>query len=135
MGKKKTENTTQLLTHTIIIRVTEDDYNKYDRLCEKSDCTSIAEVVRRILAGRQIILFHKDAAMDGPMEILTGIQKELKAIGHNINQVTRAYHSSRFESQQIYQLNKALEQYQKAEAKVSLLLSVISQLSKQWLQK
>lgn len=135
MGKKKTENTELLLTHTIMVRVTEHDYNNYDQLCEKSDCASIAEVVRRILTGRQIILFHKDASMDGPMEILTGIQKELKAIGNNINQVTRAYNSSRFESQQIYQVNKALEQYQKVEAKVSLLLSVISQLSKQWLQK
>jgi len=135
MGKKKTENTALLLTHNIIVRVTEDDYNKYDRLQQKSDCTSVAEVVRRILSGRQIILFHKDACMDGPMEILTGIQKELKAIGHNINQITRAYHSSRFESQQSYHAEKALEQYQKVEGKVNLLLSVISQLSKQWLQK
>jgi hypothetical protein len=135
MGKKKTENTEQLLTHNIIVRVTEVDYNKYDQLCEKSDCTSVAEVVRRILAGRQIILFHKDASMDGPMEILTGIQKDLKAIGNNINQVTRAYHSSRFESQQIYQVQKALQEHQKIETKVSLLLSVISQLSEQWLQK
>jgi hypothetical protein len=135
MGKKKTENPELLLTHNIIVRVTEDDYNKYEQLCGKSDCTSVAEVVRRILAGRQVILFHKDAAMDGPMEILTGIQKELKAIGNNINQITRAYNSSRVESQQIYQAQKALQEYQKVEAKVSLLLSVISQLSKQWLQK
>jgi hypothetical protein len=135
MGKQKTEQPEQLLTHNIIVRVTEDDYNKYDQLCQKSDCASVAEVIRRILAQRQIILFHKDAGMDGPMEILTGIAKELKAIGNNINQATRAFHNSPFESQQAYHLRQAMEQYQQVAPKIALVLSVISQLSKRWLQK
>lgn len=135
MGRKKTEDTTALLTRSIIVRVTEEDYNKYDQLCNNSDCRSIAEVLRRILAKSQIIYYHKGARMDGPMELLTGIQKELQYIGHNINQLTKGYHQSRFESQQALQMERAAEQYQKVQAKVNTLLAVIAQLSKTWLQK
>jgi len=135
MARNKTTNPERLLTHNIIVRVTEDDYQKYDKLQEKSDCASVAEVVRRILAKEQIICFHKDTSMDIPMETLTGIQKELKAVGNNINQITRAFHQSKFESQQIFNMQKAAEQYQQVDLKVSLLLSIISQLAKKWLQK
>lgn len=135
MGRKKTEDTTPLLTRSIIVRVTEDDYLKYDKLQQNSDCRSIAEVVRRILAKSQIICYHKDARMDGPMELLTGIQKELQYIGHNINQITKGYHQSRYESQQSLQMERAAEQYQKVQAKVNSLLVIIAQLSRSWLQK
>jgi len=135
MARNKTTKPEQLLTHNIIVRVTEDDYQKYSKLQEKSDCASVAEVVRRILAKEQIICFHKDTTMDVPMETLTGIQKELKAIGNNINQIARAYHNSKFESQQVFQMQKAADQYKEVDVKVSLLLSIISQLAIQWLQK
>ena len=135
MARNKTTNPKLLLTHNIIVRVTEDDYQKYNKLQTKGDCASVAEVVRRILAKEQIICFHKDTTMDVPMETLTGIQKELKAIGNNINQITRALHQSKFESQQIFNMQKAVEQYQQVDLKVSLLLSIISQLAKKWLQK
>lgn len=135
MGRKTTADTTEPLTQLVGLRLSQTDYDKYNGICEKSNCGSVAEVVRRILTGKSITLYQKDATMDGPMEQLTAIRQELKAIGQNINQVTRNFHVSTFDSQRHYQLHNALAEYKKLEAKVNLLMALISQLSKQWLQK
>ena len=73
--------------------------------------------------------------MNGIMEELTGIRKELKAIGNNINQLTRKYNSSPTEVQQAYYTLKAAELYQKVEPKVNRLLMLVSQLTEKWLQR
>jgi hypothetical protein len=135
MGRKKTEQPEQLLSRSVILRITEADYQKYDQLCQDSDCGSVAEVLRRILSHTRVICFQKDKSMDGPMEILTGIQKELQYIGHNINQLTKGYHRSKDPGQQAQHMQQAAEQYQKVQAKVHVLLTLIAQLSKTWLQK
>lgn len=135
MGRKKAEDITEALTHIVTLRITETDYQHYDKLYQESNCASVGEVVRRILADKQIIIFHKDASMDKPMEQLAAIRQELKAIGQNINQITRNYNTTNFQSQRDYQLQNALKEYTKLEAKVSLLLTIISQFSKQWLRK
>jgi hypothetical protein len=135
MARPKSKNQDDLLTHSIMLRVTENDYQNYETLQKSSNCGSVPALVRRILLEKQIIVFYKETTMDAPMETLTGIQKELKSIGNNINQITQTYHNSKFETQQLFQLQKGLEQYQRIEGKVALLLNIISPMAKKWLQK
>lgn len=73
--------------------------------------------------------------MDDAMEQLVLIRRELKAIGINMNQVTRSYHQSRDEKTKGFYALKLAAQYQEAAARINLLLSLISQLSKKWLAK
>ena len=135
MGRKKAANTDEMLTEIIMLRVTKNTYDKLENIRSKSDCRTMPEVVRRIIDREKIIFFHKDASMDAPMEILIGIQKELKAIGLNINQVTRNFNSIAGERQRWYQIKRAAEYYRQVDSRVSLLLTMISQLAKKWLQK
>lgn len=95
----------------------------------------MGEFARRILSRDKITLFHKDASLDGPMEELTSIRKELKAIGVNINQITHSFHIAQNDNQRNYQAMRAAEEYKKVGAKVDQLLNIVSQLSKKWLQK
>lgn len=135
MGRRRTENPEELLCKTIILRVTEEAFNKLEKLCKNSDCNSMAEVLRRIIDGQRIILFHKDASLDEPMEILAQIRKELNHIGTNINQITRNFNACKTDTHKIYHIQKAQTEYQKVDTKVILLLKLISQLSKKWLQR
>lgn len=70
------------------------------------------------------------------MEELTSIRKELKAIGININQITRTFNQekSKDNNRQQYVLQIA-ELYKKVDIKVERLLFLISQLTEKWLQK
>jgi hypothetical protein len=92
-------------------------------------------VVRKILQKQRILYFHKDISLNGPMEELSSIRKELKAIGININQLTRSFHISKNEAQKNFFILKVVERYEKVEEKVDRLLIIISQLSAKWLQK
>jgi hypothetical protein len=135
MPRRKSPYPDQLLTRHIQTKVTEEVYQRLEQLQIKSDCRTIGEFARRILSKDKITLFHKDASMDGPMEELTSIRKELKAIGVNINQITHSFHIAQTDNQKNYQAMRAAEEYKKVGAKVDQLLNIVSQLSKKWLQK
>jgi hypothetical protein len=135
MGRKKAANIDEMLTEIIMLRVTKATWDKLENIRSKSDCRTIPEVARRIIDREKIIFFHKDASMDAPMEVLISIQKELKAIGVNINQVTRNFNNMAGERERWYQVKRAAQYYSQVDTKVSLLLTLISQLAKKWLQK
>jgi hypothetical protein len=135
MGRRKATHPDDNLTEVVMLRLTDNTFQKLETIRQNSDCQTVPEVVRRIIDEEQIIYYHKDASMDAPMEILTGIQQELKAIGININQVTRYFNRSTTEGQRAHHLQITLQYYKQVDAKVSLLLSLISQLAKSWLQK
>lgn len=132
MARRKTDETEGLLTHPIIFRVTEREYLRLEAIQQKSDCHSIGEVIRRSLAGKQVKLFHKDASLDGVVEELASVQEELRAIGVNINQITRHFNASSAGNKRVFLAHQALEQYRKVEGKVNLLFSLISQLARKW---
>lgn len=124
-----------LLKHNLIIRVNDTLYQRLDKLCKESDCQSIAEVARKILSKQRINCFYKDITINAPMEEMALIRKELKAIGININQQTRFFNSCKSQSERAFHANKTIPLYQNVGEKVDRLLTLISKLAVQWLQK
>jgi hypothetical protein len=135
MPRKKASDQDELFIVPVRTRVTKATAERLEKLRAFSDCHSIGELARRILSGSTITVFHKDASMDGVMEQLVIIRRELNAIGVNMNQVTRSYHQSRDEHTKAFYALKLAAQYQEAATRINLLLSLISQLSKKWLAK
>ncbi|EHQ24606.1 mobilization protein [Mucilaginibacter paludis] len=135
MPRKKAADHEELFIVPVRTRVTKATAERLEKLRTFSDCRSIGELARRILSGGTITVFHKDASMDGVMEQLVLIRRELKAIGINMNQVTKSYHQSRDENTKAFYALKLAAQYQEAATRIALLLSLISQLSKKWLAK
>ncbi|GAB3530784.1 hypothetical protein GCM10027443_12100 [Pontibacter brevis] len=132
MARKKEKTEEVLLSQPIIFRVTEAEYRRLEDIQKKSDCHSVGEVIRRMLTGKPIKLFHKDASLDGVVEELASVREELRAIGVNINQITRHFNASTGGHKRVLLVHQALEQYRKVEQKVNLLLSLISQLARRW---
>jgi hypothetical protein len=135
MPRRKATDQESILGHPIIIRVTETTFNKLEEIRKESDYQTIGEVARKILSNRKIKLFYQDISMNGPMEELALIRKELKAIGININQITRSFNSDKGGTHRAFYVLKAAEKYQEVDAKVDRLLTIISQLAEKWLQK
>jgi predicted CopG family antitoxin len=135
MPRKKAKNQEQLLTHNVIIRVTETVFNRLEKMRIESGSFSVAEVVRKILTNRKIKIFHQDVSMNAPMEEMALIRKELKAIGININQITRTFNQDKAEVHRAFYVMKVADLYKSVDAKVERLLVIISQLAEKWLQK
>ena len=72
--------------------------------------------------------------MDAHLELLAGIEKELNAIGVNINQITRSFHNAETPNQKMINALKIEEQYRKVGDRVDKLLAIVSELAKKWLK-
>ena len=134
-AKKKAKNQEELLTHNVIVRVTETVFNKLEKMRIESGSSSVAEVVRKILSNRKIKIFRQDISLNAPMEEMALIKKELKAIGININQITRTFNQDKAETHRAFYVMKVADLYKNVDAKVERLLVIISQLAEKWLQK
>lgn len=135
MARKKAKNRESLLTRPIIIRVNEPLFKRLEKLKRESNCGSVGEVVRKIISRQRINCFYRDISMNGPMEELALIRKELKAIGININQQTRFFHTSATTVERSFYVMKTADLYRSVEGKVDRLLVIVSALAEKWLPK
>lgn len=134
MPRKKYENPEDVLTHPIVVRVTKTEFERLEKLAAEGNWRTIGEVARKILSNEKILLFHRDISMNGPMEELALIRKEVKAIGVNINQQTRYFHNSRSDAQRSFHAMKTGEAHKKLEPTIEELLRVVNRLAEKWLQ-
>ncbi|AZI24157.1 mobilization protein [Pedobacter sp. G11] len=134
MPRKKFKNPEQLLTHPIIVRVTENTYKRLEKILINSNCQSIGEVARNILSKEKILMLTRDVSMNEPMEELASIRRELRSIGININQQTRHFHTSKNEAQRSFYFMRTSDLYKNVGHKVDRLLELVTQLSLKWLR-
>lgn len=135
MARKKLRNQEELLRHNLIIRVNDATYERLKKIQEESDCQSIAEVARKVLSNQRIKCFYRDISLNGPMEQLALVRKEIKAIGININQQTHKFHISETPTERAFHHIKTTSEYKRIEAKIDRLLAITSKLAEKWLQK
>ncbi|MES2458469.1 MAG: mobilization protein [Bacteroidota bacterium] len=121
--------------HLIRVRVNDAVFQRLTSLQKQTDCRSICEMARKILSGERINLFHRDLSLNGPMEELALIRKELKSIGININQQTHHFHISENAAERAFYVNKTASLYKAVDVKVDELLLIVSKLAEQWLPK
>lgn len=95
MPRKKVKDRSKLLSHLIGVKVTEAFYKKLKGIEENSNCGSIGEVARKILLRERILFYQRDKDLDETMQELNCICKELRAIGVNINQITRHFNATK----------------------------------------
>ena len=135
MPRKKMSNPEDVLSKPIIIRVTEELFTRLEKLKKESDCSSVGEVARKILAQKKINCFYRDISLNAPMEEMALIRKELKAIGININQQTKYFHTSQSSAERAFFVMKTGDLYKKVDEKVDRLLIIITKLAEKWLPK
>ena len=129
MARRKSKNQTQILNHCVFTRVNEKIYKRLKNVQENSNCSTVAEVARKVLSKEKILCYYRDRYLDDTMGELSGICKELRAIGVNINQITRHLNTTR----QTIHILKAADQYKKVGIKVDRLLDIVTELSYKWL--
>jgi len=135
MSRRKAKDQESILSHPIIVRLTENQFKKLEKIRIESDIKTIGEVVRKILTNRPIKLLHKDISMNQPMEEMALIRKEIKSIGVNINQQTHRFHISQSDTERAFHALKTSETYKSIEPKIDRLISIISKLAEKWLQE
>lgn len=117
----------------ITFRLSEKEWEKLQGLLVKSTCRSHSELIRKILFKGKITVHTHDRSLDMVMETLSGIRTELHAIGVNINQITRRYHTEKLPEERLVQVFEIGRLYRQTDKKVAELFIIITKLSKIWL--
>jgi hypothetical protein len=133
MGRKRAGEREGLYDRHLQAKVTEKVYAHLKGIQQDSNCRTIGEVVRRILSRERIIVYTKDVSMQGPLEELIGIRKELRAISVNINQLTHAFHEH--PQKQVFNSLRVADEYRKVGSKVDRLLALILEMGRAWSQE
>lgn len=128
MTRKKIDPTEKLI-HKITIRVSDPFLKKMEGWLSNSNSNSLAELARLILYKEEIIWYHKSEGTEILSVEMTAIRKELNAIGHNINQVTRYFNGTTIPSQKIFEALKILDEYNKVKIIIDRLSLIINQIN------
>ena len=134
MGRKKSTDT-DILSFKVHARLKPEKYHALNELLKQTRYGSMSELIRRILEDRKVRIITYDASLDKVMESLCAIEKDLKAIGVNINQITRQFNSSTSESARILQSLQVSSEYKKVGDKVDAIQNLISKLVSKWLHE
>lgn len=131
MTRRKVDIAEQL-SRKIGLRVSDSFHKKMEGWLAHSNCRTVAELARAILYKEEIIWYHKDTSKEAVVIELTAIRKELRAIGTNINQVTKYFHGTSLPSQKIYEALKILQEYNKITTMIAKTDARIDELTKKW---
>ncbi len=135
MTRRKISNRQDLLIYKVGVRFDEKTYNKLKEWVEKSNASTIGELVRKIVAKERVIFYTKDITMAEPTRELIRIRKELNAIGVNINQITHSFHAADSTNQKLVHASRIVYEYKTVDEKIEVLWKLITEISKQWSAK
>ncbi|GGH59832.1 hypothetical protein HNQ91_000719 [Filimonas zeae] len=132
MARKHTKET-EALKHRIFTRVNESKYQQLQTILKSTRNKDMSSLLRDFLHNKPIRLYTHDATFSDTMQELVKLRSELKAIGININQITRFFNTYPEKYKKEYYAKTAFQEYTKINTSVERLLTIIEKLSLKWL--
>ncbi|GEP94534.1 plasmid mobilization protein [Chitinophaga cymbidii] len=127
--------TKERLEYPIMTRINKRAYDQLHGLLQQTRDETLAGLVRTIIHNRPVKTYIHDETMELVLEELASLRAEIKAIGVNINQITRYFNTYPEEERKRFYAKIGLARYIKMESKVDKAISLISKLSKSCLSK
>ena len=134
MGRKQV-NEEDALKHEVKTRVNEKKYQELQNILKRNPNKDMSSLVRDILHNRQVKVYTYDRSLDMVMEELAALRAEVRAIGVNINQITRLFNTYPEERRKEFYAKIAFKEYTRIDSKIEQLLAIITKLSKKWLSE
>lgn len=123
------------LKHRLFTRVNDQKYNELQAILAKNPSLDMSRLIRSILLNRQVKVFTRDMTLDNLMEELAKLRGEVRAIGININQITKKFHTFPERQRKEFFAKIAFQEHLQLQGKIDRLLEIVSKLSKKWLSE
>lgn len=121
------------LEHLVWTRITDKKYQELQSILLKSKGETLSGLVRKIIYKQQVKVYVHEETINIVMEELAALRTEIRAIGVNINQVTRFFNTYPEVKKKEFYAKIAFSSYVRMESKIDELLEIISKLAKKWL--
>lgn len=83
------ENENNNRKRRIYVRLTDKEFTTLENRCKNTTCRSVSDYVRHCLFSKPITTVTRDASADEAIRQMSHLNRELKAIGSNFNQLVR----------------------------------------------
>ncbi len=130
---KKRSRKKVFFNHVVAIRIGDEKFNELKKLLEGNPQNDMSRLLRDILHNKPITVFTKDKTLDNVMEELAKLRSEIRAIGVNINQITRLFNTYPDPQRKALFAKMAFKEHQALAPKITELLEIVSKLAKRWL--
>jgi hypothetical protein len=132
---RKGETKGQDKLQQVQLRLTQKKLREITEIVNASKDETVSSVVRKILLGKTIKVYRHDETTDLLLEELASLRAEIKAIGVNINQITKKFNTYPELKRKEFYGKIAFAEYMMLEAKIEKLLVIMGKLSKKWLSE
>lgn len=131
--QNKKDRPRKALPHQLCTRVDQRKFDELTALLAANPQNDMSTLLRDILDNRPIKVFTRDRTLDILMEELTRLRGELRAIGVNINQLTRYFNTYPEPRRKELYAAMAFKEYQAIQPTIEQILDIISKLGTKWL--
>ena len=120
-------------TKWLHLRLSPDEHSILLQRLAKTTSRTLSEYLRKVLLDRTIIATYRNRSQDDLTQELAILNRELNAIGHNLNQVTKKLHTLRpFEEKTwVISISSAVEGIL---VKIIEVKGVLNKVAEKWLQ-
>ncbi|PUZ21303.1 hypothetical protein DCC81_25175 [Chitinophaga parva] len=130
------ESRSKRLTHRIDFRISAELHGRLSALVPRTrGIKSVSQLLRKILEEGKVTIETYDSTQDKALEELARIPKEIHAIGINLNQVTRRFHTEKTAEGRLFQALEIVRFFQQADLRLTQVITTIAKISEGWLPK
>ncbi|RYJ44276.1 plasmid mobilization protein [Flavobacterium beibuense] len=126
----KVKNNRIRLVH---VRLTTGEYNGIHKKFKRTTCRTFSEYIRAVLLERPVITTYRNLSQDALLEQMAILNRELNAIGNNINQVAKKLHTLRHGEIALWQ-GEYDTQSTVFTQKTTEIKSILKTLTEEWLR-
>lgn len=120
-------------TKWVHLRLTPSEYRQLHSRFQKTTCRKLSDYLRAALFDSTVTTKYRNTSIDDALAEMAVLNKELNAIGTNINQMAKRMHTIQFPEMQswLMQFDAYSTQYF---TKMDEVKSLLGKLSERWLR-
>ena len=80
-------------TKWVHLRLSQREYTSVHDKYEKSTCRNLSQYLRDIIFERPVVATYRNRSQDDMIQQIAVLNRELSAIGNNLNQITKRLHT------------------------------------------
>src|SRR3569833_3905050 len=115
--------------------VTERKFQQLQELMKQNGKMDMSMLIRQILDNRRIRVYVHDETLDHWLEELARLREEIRAIGVNINQITRHFNTYPEPIRKATYAKMAFAEYQNVQPRIEEIWMVMKKLTDKWLSE
>lgn len=120
-------------TKWVHLRLTPSEYRQLHSRFQKTTCRKLSDYLRAVIFDKSVITKYRNTSIDDALSEMGTLNKELNAIGNNINQMAKRIHTIQLTEMAswLLQFDKLSKEYF---IKMDEVKSLLRNLSERWLR-